>query len=77
MGRRVGKGRPDVIPLEVWELPDDFLRRHPVGEHFQDVLDTNSQASNARSAAEFSIFQRNAIQKVDHRRNIRRQTWGA
>lgn len=51
----------NVCFREVWEFSQDITVCHSTGQVFQDVIDCDSQAANARLAASLARFYRDDV----------------
>ena len=47
------QGRPDVFPLQVWEIGQDFVLGHARCQVLQHVIYGDAQTANARFPARF------------------------
>src|SRR5436309_5403216 len=58
LARRVGERSFDVIGLEVGKIAKNFIVRHTVGQHSENVRHSNTKSPDARPAAALVWFQR-------------------
>src|SRR5437867_6898407 len=64
LARRVGERIFDVIGLEVGKIAKNFIVRHTVGQHSENVRHSNTPSPDARPAAALVWFQRDTFEKL-------------
>ena len=63
LARGVGERGLDVVRLKVGKVAENFLVRHALGQHSEDVRHANAQSPDARPATALAGFHRDAFEE--------------